>query len=307
MGPNFRTVSAEAIPTYIRDGRPAARERGLQLSLQRIEHLSDPQGRHRVPHRHPYHVQVMWIEAGESECFCDGRVYRLRAGELYGLPAGVVHACGANDTLRGWVLHCVPELLAERPSDVLTALRRGRLATDTPEYAEVARWFEGFAAEYAQLRPGRGAAVRAWLRLLGAYLGRLSPKPDLVERPRPVSVAFRELLDRDFARERNPAVYAATLGITGEQLNARLREETGAAAREHIDRRVALEAERLLAFTALPVAEVAARLGFEDPDYFYRYFRKHVGATPGEWRARQRQDFANAGAPGLELPFGNKA
>lgn len=268
-----------------------------------MEVLAKAEGQHRVPHRHPFHCEIMWIEAGESECFIDGRVFRLRAGELYGLPAGVVHACGANDSLRGWVLHCLPELLAERTGEVLTQLRRGMLDVETEDRIDIERWFAGFTLEYARLRSGRGVAVRAWLQLLGVYLRRLSPKPGLGARPRPVSVAFRELLDRDYACERNPAVFAAALGITSEQLNLRLREETGAAAREHIDRRVVLEAERLLAFTAITVGEVAAQLGFDDQQYFWRYFRKHTGRTPGEWRDGQRQNFANAGAPGLELPF----
>ena len=292
-----------AIPTYGRYGRDAAAERTLQLSLQRIEVLTAAEGRHRMPHRHPFHVQLMWIEAGESECFIDGRVYRLRAGDLYGLPAGVVHACGANDSLRGWVLHCLPEMVAERPGEVLTQVRRGNLDDDAEARVDVVRWFEGFAIEYGRVRAGRGAAVRAWLQLLGAYLRRLSPRPDLDARPRPVSIAFRDLLDVQYPRERNPANYAAQLGLTADQLNLRLREETGAPAREHIDRRVILEAERLLAFTNVTVLEVAAQLGFEDPQYFWRYFRKHTGNTPGEWRDRQRQNFANAGAPGLELPF----
>ena len=306
-------MPASAIPAYGRYGEPAERERAVRLSLQRIEHLTACEGDHRVPHRHPFHCQVMYIEAGESECFVDGRVYRLRPLDLYALPAGVVHGCGANDTLRGWVLHCTPEMLGERPRDVLTTLRRANLGVDPESCDVVETWWRHFSREYARVRPGRGAAIRAMLRLLGVHVRRLGvaaerggvPLAD-AERPRPVSVAFRELLDEQFARERNPPAYAAQLGITPAQLNLRVREETGAGPREHIDRRVILEAERLLAFTAITIGEVAARLGFDDPNYFWRYFRKHTGHTPGEWREGQRQEFAHAGAPGLELPFGGR-
>lgn len=299
------------IPTFGRYGKDAADERAVRLSLQRIEALTAAEGDHRVPHRHPFHCQVMYIEAGESECFVDGRVYRLKPHDLYGLPAGVVHGCGANRSLRGWVLHCTPEMLGERPRDVFTTLRRGNLGADPGTCEVVETWWRHFHHEYAHVRAGRGAAVRAMLRLLGVYLRRLGlsasgggPRGGALERPRPVSVAFRELLDAQFARERNPPAYAIQLGITPAQLNLRVREETGAGPREHIDRRVVLEAERLLAFTALTVGEVAAQLGFDDPNYFWRYFRKHTGHAPGEWREGQRQEFSHAGAPGLELPFG---
>ncbi len=291
------------IPTYGKGILAAPQARPLQLSLQRIEVLTAAEGRHRVPHRHPFHCEVMYIEAGESECFIDGRVYRLKAGDLCGLPAGVIHACGTNDSLQGWVLHCSPEFLATKPREVIVEVRRGNLLSDPEAVVDVERWFEGFAAEYGRVRFGRAIAIKAWLQLMGVYLRRLSPKPDLDARPRPVSIAFRDLLDAQYHHERNPVAYAAQLGITADQLNARLREETGAAAREHIDRRILLEAERLLAFTAMTVLDIATQLGFDDPQYFWRYFRKHTHVTPGEYRERQRQDFSNAGAPGLELPF----
>ena len=283
----------------------------MRGSLQRIEHLALAEGDHRVPHRHPFHCEVMYVEAGQAECFVEGRVYRLRPLDLYGLPAGVIHGCGANRSLRGWVLHCTPEMLGERPRDVLTDLRRGNLGANPESCDIVETWWRHFHREYAKLSVGRGAAVRAMLQLLGVYLRRLGlPAEDgglsaaAGDRPRRVSVAFRELRDAPFARERNPPAYAAQLGITPAQLNLRVREETGAGPREHIDRRLVLEAERLLAFSAAPVAEVAAQLGFDDPNYFWTYFRKHTGRTPGEWRDTQRQEFGHAGGPGLELPFG---
>ena len=280
-----------------------SKERPLQLSLQRLEDLAAAEGRHRVPHRHPFHCEVMWIEAGTAECYIEGRVYRLRPGDLYGLPNGIVHACGASETLRGWVLHCLPEYLAERTGEVLRDTRRGNLRLGGPMYTEVERFFAAFLSEYAHVRPGRGAAMRAHLQLLGVHLRRLSPKPDATAKSRPIATAFRDLLDDHYAHERNPVMYAAQLGITADQLNHALRTETGAAARVHIDRRVTLEAQRLLAFTGMAVRDVAKKLGFEDPHYFSRYFRKHAGVTAGEWRGRQRQSFDNAGAPGLELPF----
>ncbi len=40
----------------------------------------------------------------------------------------------------------------------------------------------------------------------------------------------------------------------------------------------------MLAHTAAPIAEIAARAGFGDPDHFHRVFRARVGATPGAYR-----------------------
>ena len=300
----FTCVSTAQVPTYGRRGSQSSAERGLRLSLQRIEDLTAAAGQHRAPHRHPFHCEVIWIEAGNSHIYIDGRVYALQPGDLYALPAGVIHSCGANNSLRGWMLHCSPEMLAEKPREVITRTWRGNLWQDRARLAHQQRWWDSFAYEYRQLRQGRASAIRHQLRLLGVQLHRLSPKPEANARPRPVSLAFRELLDAQYASTRNPVDYATQLGITPAQLIARVREETGAPPRAHIDRRVVLEAERLLAFSSMQIAAVAQMLGFEDANYFWTYFRKHTGRTPGEWREQLRQDFYNAGAPGLELPFG---
>jgi len=45
------------------------------------------------------------------------------------------------------------------------------------------------------------------------------------------------------------------------------------------------QAKRLLSNPAIPVADVAAAVGFNDPSYFTRVFRKQEGVSPSEYRA----------------------
>jgi AraC-like DNA-binding protein len=49
-------------------------------------------------------------------------------------------------------------------------------------------------------------------------------------------------------------------------------------------------ARRLLAETDLPVREIATRLGYEDPLYFSRVFRKVVGLPATAYRERHRNE-----------------
>ncbi len=44
------------------------------------------------------------------------------------------------------------------------------------------------------------------------------------------------------------------------------------------------EAKRLLAKTDLTVRQVALRVGFDDPSYFCRFFRRETGLSPGDFR-----------------------
>lgn len=63
---------------------------------------------------------------------------------------------------------------------------------------------------------------------------------------------------------------------------------TGLTAKEVIDGRVTLEAKRLLAHTDLPVAAIAARLGFSEPTNLGKFLTRQAGASPGAFRATQR-------------------
>ncbi|OYU98724.1 MAG: hypothetical protein CFE26_27090 [Verrucomicrobiales bacterium VVV1] len=49
--------------------------------------------------------------------------------------------------------------------------------------------------------------------------------------------------------------------------------------------RVRLESAQAALRSAPSVAEAATRCGFEDPNYFARWFRRQTGKTPSRWRA----------------------
>ena len=58
----------------------------------------------------------------------------------------------------------------------------------------------------------------------------------------------------------------------------------GRTASEAIHARRMLEARRLLLHTGLGVGAIAERLNFSDASYFVRFFKRHAGATPREFR-----------------------
>jgi AraC family transcriptional activator of pobA len=55
-----------------------------------------------------------------------------------------------------------------------------------------------------------------------------------------------------------------------------------------IQRRLVLEARRRLVYAASSISNIARELGFKDPAYFSRFFRRHQGIGPNDFRRRQR-------------------
>ena len=95
---------------------------------------------------------------------------------------------------------------------------------------------------------------------------------------------FGALLNQHYRRQRSVRDYAQQLHLTANYLNALCRRVLGQTASDLIHARVVLEAQRLLTHSALSVAQVADELGFDDPSYFGRYFRKYVGLSPEAFR-----------------------
>ncbi|TNJ64042.1 helix-turn-helix domain-containing protein [Paenibacillus hemerocallicola] len=69
-------------------------------------------------------------------------------------------------------------------------------------------------------------------------------------------------------------------------LRALVKQQTGFSLGEYVNLVKITEAKRLLRGTDIPVNEIGSRLGFDDPAYFSRLFRKHTGVSATAFRKR---------------------
>jgi AraC-type DNA-binding domain-containing proteins len=97
-------------------------------------------------------------------------------------------------------------------------------------------------------------------------------------------VRFRQLVEQEFASKRRAEDYALLLGCSPRTLNRVSHTIAGKSAKDVINARVLLEAQRLLAYTTLPVARIAGTLGFSEPTNFIKFFRREAGVLPGAFR-----------------------
>lgn len=95
---------------------------------------------------------------------------------------------------------------------------------------------------------------------------------------------FNVLVDRHFKTKRHVKEYADLLHKSPKTLSNLFASYNQKTPKQIIQERVALEAKRMLHFTDKQNQEIAYDLGFEDPGYFSRFFRKITGSTPSEYR-----------------------
>ncbi|MFI8891308.1 helix-turn-helix domain-containing protein [Streptomyces paradoxus] len=133
------------------------------------------------------------------------------------------------------------------------------------------------------------AALRHLLAVLVLRLAHLtSPAGSPGPEPDATYLRFRDAVEKDFARTRRVEDYAAALGYSSRTLSRATLASVGLGAKEVIDRRVVLEAKRLLAHSDQTAARIADRLGFSSATHFSKYFHQRTGQSPIAFRGTVR-------------------
>ena len=112
----------------------------------------------------------------------------------------------------------------------------------------------------------------------------LQKKPDGPNRQEELFKRFIRLIHAHCITQREVSFYAAKLFITPRYLSSIVQNVTGTTAKNIIDRHVILEIKALLQSTDLSIQEIANQLQFPDQSFFGRYFKKHTGISPINYR-----------------------
>lgn len=275
-----------SIPSYALYGEAESDRQQDWLHWETIQARSRLHDYRIAPHRHEQFFQVLHLTGGRARVTIDGDVSELRPPAVVVLPALTVHGYWFSDDVEGIVVTLMEhDVRAAGLGDVSAAVLR-----DSGETGEA---LDRLIAEADRPGAGHGVAMRALVALLVVAIGRAQPleagqENAAGDRSMLHARAFRWLVDQRFRQTRRLTDYAAELRISPTHLNRVSREVLGASALAVIERRVALEARRMLQFSGLSIKQIGAELGYEDPAYFTRVMTRVLGVSPAAYRARVR-------------------
>lgn len=288
------------IPSYQLYGEIAPQTAEFWLHCETVPERTQLHNWEIAPHRHDAFFQLFWLSEGRGEIVGGPAPLPFEAPCILFIPPGEVHGFTYSRDVDGLVVTA----LADRLHSISTGDRQIALFSEMIGIVPVA---EGngdahFAAqcihrihgELAGQAPGRTILLEtlmtaAIVSLARAHGGAAVLGTEVDERDRLRMEQLQEMIGAHFREHRPAAFYAGRLGLSAAHLNRICRRMTGASLQQLVARRLVDAARRELLFTPNPVQEIAYGLGFADPAYFNRFFRRQTGTTPGAFRERERQ------------------
>jgi AraC family transcriptional activator of pobA len=157
----------------------------------------------------------------------------------------------------------------------------------TEEYIELDYILEKLIIELENTSSYSMAVVRSYLQLILALCSKIKSEDNLVPEEKNIHhplIQFKDLLENNFRKERQPSFYATQMGISPNNFSKLSKHYFLKTPSTLIQERVILEAKKLIHLSYKSMKQIAAELNFDDENYFSRYFKKHTGITPTAFR-----------------------
>lgn len=300
--PKKKAISA--IPAFALYGESAADQHGLL-------HIEEIQSRSRLyqweidPHVHRGLYQVVWLQGGMADLVLDNVHETVTAPAAIVVPPRVVHGFHFTPVTSGQVLTISAQFLSDTDTQangteaarkLFSAPRIIHFSANDPNATRLGSLMNELLSEFTLPNdpqspiPGWLAQSVIWRLARSHVLGQLN-MGERAHLHHAVITRFLSLVEQHFLEHWPMQRYASELGLTIPRLNRITQSLCICNALELVHERLTKEACRRLIYIAAPAANLAAELGFDDPAYFSRFFKKRTGMSPKQYRKMNQAVF----------------
>jgi AraC-like DNA-binding protein len=217
---------------------------------------------------------------------------------LFFLAPGQVHKITQHEKSQGYVLKFLPSVFNQERDFIDFVFDTCLLDTikscpgiRIPEQMNdiIRELFFRFTEEYNKQQPDADIILRSYLKILTTHAKRIRDtclsKEVYINKPQyDLFRKFKIAVEQHYITKHTVQDYALLLRTQARTLNTVARKYANRSAHETIQDRIILEAKRRLYHESKSIKELGYELGFEDPAYFTRFFKKNVGIAPRHFK-----------------------
>lgn len=285
----------------------------------RVEHLPDLLGTNEIddcsPHLHSFY-EILWFQEGNGQHTVDFVDYEVRPNTIFFLSPGQIH--NFDEQADGDKTHCgykgvaikmCTDFMRDQDGANNTILKYNAFHTfDTAPFYHIDKETAEELAYLVQQMEieshlsgqfGNIDVLKSLLRIFLVKIQRHGTQEstlqlDKMKPSHQLFVQFRGLVEQEFTRMHTVQEYADRLNVAVRTLNKCVNECSQKSPLAFINGRIILEAKRMVRYSNLMIKEIAYELGYDDPSYFVKLFKRETGNLPSVFREMESvtQQFA---------------
>ncbi|MEQ6166268.1 helix-turn-helix transcriptional regulator [Ekhidna sp. MALMAid0563] len=253
------------------------------------------EGTNQPVHRHDFYFLLI-VEKGTGLHTIDFDSYSVQNYTVFFMRPGQIHELNLNRGSKGFILEFSREYI---PSDsgnsrtILKSISKQVVFTfDSQSIQPIRQSAEKIYSETLNHGFASNEVIQLHIHLIFIELHRRIANPPAIDKSSEYSQhqldTFMELLEEYFRRKKQVSDYAEMMNITTYQLNNITKSVLKKSVSSLIKDQILLEAKRLLLTTTNQINHIAYELGYDDESYFTRFFKKHLGFSPSQFRQNSK-------------------
>ncbi|MBJ6118900.1 helix-turn-helix domain-containing protein [Pontibacter sp. BT310] len=248
-------------------------------------------------HAHNNFLQIFLIQSGTTEFYYGTEKTVLQGPTFIVAPKNIEHGFIHQTDVTGWILNLadnVLEHMLQREADVIFGMDEIHIVKVTPAQPAITAVFETMqkcVEEYNSQMPGRLLMLQhlvgqMLVQLYRIALGRKTAFFDSSNSSKVYFRRFQQLIRAEESYKKHVEDYARDLSISTGHLSRICRDIAGKSPKDILIDHFITKAQLALSDVESSVSDISYTLGFDDPAYFARIFKKKTGQTPIEFRKK---------------------